>query len=222
MTDKFSQFKDVKNLWPTFVFHYKYKDFEKDKPDLIKDIYKEAGKQVKDVDSGVAEGAKYNLLESKFDFLYTNTTSIQKISQFFHESLLHMMHEGFPSTGYWRPQRKMKCIVQDSWYHITKNNGYHKVHAHPGSSWAAIFYVQTSECGENNGHNTWYNHNMHHNSRDDGGEWNFLNSSYVIPPKEGHMIIFPAWLPHDATPYRGTEDRIVISANASFVYDDEL
>ena len=59
---------------------------------------------------------------------------------------------------------------------------------------------------------------MHHNSRDDGGDWNFSNGAFVIPPTEGDLIIFPAWLPHDAVPYRGTEDRIVISANANFLY----
>ncbi len=221
MTTEFSQFERAQTLWPTFIFHYKYKDFEKDKSDLIKDIYKEADRQVKDVDSGIAEFAKYNLLESKFNFLHTDTTSIQKIKQFFYESLLHMMHEGLPSTGYWSPKKEMECLIHESWYHITKPNGYHKVHIHPGSSWASIFYVQTNECELQNGSNTLYNHNMHQNSRDDGGEWNYRYASFSIPPMEGHLIIFPAWLPHDAVPYRGIKDRIVISANANFFYGDD-
>jgi|TARA_B100000427_G_C15464552_1_gene575643 uncharacterized protein (TIGR02466 family) len=213
-----SEFDKVQTYWPTFTFHYKYKNFKKDKSDLIKDIYKESSKQEKDIDSGVAEAAKYNLLESKLSFLYTDTTSIKKVKDFFYESFMHMIHEGLPSTGYWKPRKEMKCIMHESWYHITKQNGYHRIHSHPGSSWASIFYVKTSECGISNGNNTWYNHNMHHNSRDDGGDWNFSNGAFVIPPTEGDLIIFPAWLPHDAVPYRGTEDRIVISANANFLY----
>jgi hypothetical protein len=59
---------------------------------------------------------------------------------------------------------------------------------------------------------------MHQNAKDDGGEWNYMNSSYVIPPRDGHLIVFPAWLPHDAVPYMGTEDRIVVSANVNFYY----
>lgn len=215
---EFSEYDTAHTLWPTFTFHYKYKDFEKIQADLVADIYKQVQKQETDIDSQVATNAKHNLLESKFNFLETNTPSIQNLNQFFNESLLHVMHEGLPSTGYWKPQRNMECVIGESWYHITKQNGYHKLHTHPGSSWASIFYIQTSECEVHNGSNTWYNHNMHQNAKDDGGEWNYMNSSYVIPPRDGHLIVFPAWLPHDAVPYRGTEDRIVVSANVNFFY----
>ena len=130
-----------------------------------------------------------------------------------------MMHVGFPKTKFWKPKRSMECNIHESWYHITKQNGYHRVHTHPGSSWASIFYVQTSECEENNGSNTWYNNSSYQNSGDDGYEWNSKNTSYSIPQTEGNLIIFPAWLPHDAIPYRGIEDRIVVSANANFRYE---
>ena len=213
-----SEYKTAHTLWPTFTFHYQYKGFKNLQPALIEDIYKQVKNQEQDIDSRVAESAKYNLIESKFNFLETDTFAISKLKQFFNESLLHMMHEGFPSTGYWGPERNVDCDIHESWYHITKKHGYHRVHSHPGSSWACIFYVQTNECSIKGGNNTWYNHNMHQNAKDVGGDWNYKHSSYTIPPTEGHLIIFPAWLPHDAVPYKGDQDRIVVSANVNFFY----
>ena len=87
-----SEFDKVQTYWPTFTFHYKYKNFKKDKSDLIKDIYKESSKQEKDIDSGVAEAAKYNLLESKLSFLYTDTTSIKKVKDFFYEEIHNLIN----------------------------------------------------------------------------------------------------------------------------------
>jgi hypothetical protein len=35
-----------------------------------------------------------------------------------------------------------------------------------------------------------------------------------VEPREGELVLFPAFLPHKAMPYSGTQDRIVVSFNA--------
>ena len=71
---EFSEYETAHTLWPTFTFHYKYKNFEKIQADLVEDIYKQVEKQETDIDSQVAIQAKHNLLESKFNFLQTKQT----------------------------------------------------------------------------------------------------------------------------------------------------
>ena len=216
-----AQFDTYNILWPTFVFHYKYENYKQDKNQLVDTIYKEAEKQKRDVDSGVATHLKSNLKESDFNFLNIDNPAIHKLKKFFEQSLSHLVTQGFPSTGYWQPKRPMSCTIRESWYHITNDKGYHLTHVHPGTSWGAIFYAQSSECDLDsmNGTNTWFNFNTHQGTKDDGAEWFEQHYSYTKPPTEGDLILFPGWIPHDAAPYAGEEDRIVVSANTNFYYE---
>ena len=51
--------------------------------------------------------------------------------------------------------------ASDSWYHITKDKGYHDCHTHSFSPWCGIFYVDKgdSDSESRNGINRFYNNN---------------------------------------------------------------
>ena len=36
-----------------------------------------------------------------------------------------------------------------------------------------------------------------------------------VLPRAGQLVVFPAWLPHQAMPYQGQRDRLIVSFNAS-------
>lgn len=43
--------------------------------------------------------------------------------------------------------------------------------------------------------------------------WFFDKFKFSIPPKEGHLIVFPGWMNHSVSKNRGTEIRISIAGN---------
>jgi hypothetical protein len=36
-----------------------------------------------------------------------------------------------------------------------------------------------------------------------------------IAPESGKLVVFPSWLPHQAMPYVGQRDRLIVSFNGS-------
>ena len=44
----------------------------------------------------------------------------------------------------------------------------------------------------------------------------YLQSAHLdVAPLPGQLVVFPSWLPHQAMPYAGEADRIIVSFNAS-------
>tara|TARA_S200000501_G_scaffold307573_1_gene296751 strand:- start:398 stop:1048 length:651 start_codon:yes stop_codon:yes gene_type:complete len=213
--------KDTATLWPTYIFTYEYKDFQSDlKDELVAEIYKQAEKQRKDINSGVAESLKSNLKESHFSFFNSHKEPIVKLKQFFIDSLNNMISVELPKVDAWKPTRELEPKIFDSWYHIANNGGFHDVHLHSRTSWAGIFYVQSDECTFEglNGINNFFNFDTNKNILDAGAEWTERLGHFRAEPKEGNLILFPGWVPHNATPYKGNQDRIVVSVNTQILY----
>ena len=215
-----SNFQNCDIIWPTLIFHYNYENYDTDKDELIKEIYAKSKKQQHDIESNVTPHLKENLKESKFNLFEADTPAISKLREFWANSCKHLISQGLPNSGVWRLEenKQITFSIQESWYHITNNKGYHLAHTHP-FSWAGIFYVQAQNCNEKNGYNTWYNWNQIHSDPSDiGNDWATDNTRYQIKPQEGSLVLFPGWVPHDALPYQGDKDRIVVSANTKFMY----
>lgn len=100
----------------------------------------------------------------------------------------------------------------DSWFHITKDGGYHDHHTHSGSAWSGIFYVDIGESNYEsaNGINRFY---APFEAPMILG-LNAINCNYFdVDPQDGKLIICPGFIPHSALPYYGDKDRIVIAFN---------
>ena len=109
--------------------------------------------------------------------------------------------------------------IVDSWFHITNSGGYHVPHDHRTYSWGCIYYLQTDECrpadknNYSNGINHFYSPFEDKGRVIKGQEWNYKSGVWLSNPFEGHLIIFPGFIKHDASAYTGKNDRIIISAN---------
>lgn len=214
--------KALFTLWPTFVSIYEYKDFWLDKSKIQQCIELEEQSQEHDIDSGVAVDIKRNLKESKFDFLTKKDQYpvLEKLNQFFVDSIWHCVSQGIPSVNpnyTIDPNLNPEVIIGESWYHKTNNNGYHGPHYHVGWSWGGIFYVNSKECDADNGLNRFYNPIANLGIGDIGSAYNMSPSVFDLPATEGTLVLFPAWLLHEAKPYNGDEDRTVISFNSVVV-----
>lgn len=76
--------------------------------------------------------------------------------------------------------------------------------------------MQSSECKleNDNGVNRWHNSNANLGPGDIGAMWVNSNSIYRVAPEEGTLVMFPAWMWHEGTAYKGEEDRMLISFNS--------
>ena len=104
--------------------------------------------------------------------------------------------------------------IAHSWYNIQQKGGFLRDHNHGNSAVSIALYINVDDRSSNL---TFRNPNPLVSFF-----WSPLNvqknnySEHVINPKNGDMYIFPSWLNHGSTNINETENRTVISANASW------
>lgn len=176
---------------------------------LMKDVFKDPN------DNGIGphkQRHKVNLIESNPN-LFDDTTndSLNKVKEFCYYTIGNVIMEANKAkdinTSNW--------IINftDSWFHITKDGGYHDYHTHLGSAWSGIFYVDIGESNIEtaNGINRFYNpfplmpQMLGLNA--------LTANNFEIVPQDGKLVMSPGFLPHCAVPYKGKKDRIVIAFN---------
>jgi uncharacterized protein (TIGR02466 family) len=110
------------------------------------------------------------------------------------------------------------------WANVNRTGHGNEFHSHPGSFWAAVYYVDDGGIA---------------NDASLGGELEIMDprapgvamyapqlafnvpgglsvgANEVVRPKPGLMVMFPAWLLHQVRPYKGSAERISIAFNLS-------
>ncbi len=108
------------------------------------------------------------------------------------------------------------------WANVNRRGDANEFHAHPGSFWSAVYYVDDGGIGDDPAL---------------GGELEFMDprgpgvamhapnlafatpgglsigANETIPPKAGRLVMFPAWILHQVRPYRGAAERVSIALN---------
>ncbi len=122
--------------------------------------------------------------------------------------------------------RKLKVGIEGMWFQCSRENAFHDVHTHGNCSWSAVYIVQIDDAeqrvthpvyGHANGVTRLYGPPFSHL----GGAYVDLGNAYLQPPHfdvepvAGQLLLFPSWLAHQALPYDGEQERIIISFNAS-------
>jgi uncharacterized protein (TIGR02466 family) len=172
-------------------------EFEQHKQTIIDICLREEKPNV--IESGVAPSIKTNLWESNFDFL-TKHKELQELNTWLNVSVNRFVN--------YVNRRDHKMTITESWAHVTRPNGYHGPHRHPGSTWSGIFFVD-ADYTEDSG-TTLFNHfNM---PRYPGYE--FFEEHTEINFNPGSLVIFPSTMMHYAKPYLGKDRRIVIAFNS--------
>ena len=158
------------------------------------------------IESEVAFGLKTNLIESKFDFFNHDVDIVKSTAYWIGDCLKKTINTIQMETIDYR------INFNESWYHITKTNGMHEPHIHPGCSWCGIYYIQS---GDNDSGHTVLENPIKSTYIDHGNL--FLNNMNIvrIKPEDGMLVVFPSCLNHYQALYEGVEDRIVVAFNST-------
>lgn len=209
----------VKQFWPTTFYQRSWLEHAARASALIECLYALKAKATTNIASGVAPAAKsaQGLFESDFDLFDVSDANLQALRRFCDEAVrLAVAHV---HGGRFDPAR-LRVEFRDSWFHITNGGGFHDAHGHGGCSWCGIYYVRAGESGHRDGTGAPNGGNRFYSPFGSGGAYRdagneYLNFNYIDPPpRDGNLILFPSYLWHSGLPYRGDNDRIVISFNA--------
>tara|TARA_S200000501_G_C20860324_1_gene759478 strand:+ start:2564 stop:3217 length:654 start_codon:yes stop_codon:yes gene_type:complete len=204
---------DIKQnmLWPTMLFEMQMPDYDSIKKDLVTYIKTCKVEEVPTSGIGPFEQMHKKFLDESYPTLFNNDDSevLNNVKDFCMNLTLDIaknVNSSHVDTSNWIIR------ASDSWYHITKDKGYHDCHTHSFSPWCGIFYVDKgdSDSDTRNGINRFYNTN-NFNILGAGNE--YYGDYFDVQIEDGKLIVFPGNLPHSALPYYGKKDRIVISFN---------
>jgi hypothetical protein len=121
---------------------------------------------------------------------------------------------------------ELKVGIEGMWFQISSAGAFHDVHTHGNCSWSSAYIVQVDDpqqraahpvYGAANGVTRLYGPNFSAL----GGAFVDVGNAYLQPPSldieplAGQLLLFPSWLAHQAMPYDGEKDRVIISFNAS-------
>ena len=149
------------------------------------------------------------------------------------EQLVDFLVDGLRQTVVLANQRAwpearpgLQIALRGIWFQTSNQGSHHDIHTHGNCSWSGVYCVQVDAAtsreahpvfGSANGVTRFYGP---HFNRLGGAHMDFGNAylqsaHFDVPPIPGQLVVFPAWLPHQAMPYQGEADRIIVSFNAS-------
>jgi len=120
----------------------------------------------------------------------------------------------------------LQIALRGVWFQMSNQGSHHDVHTHGNCSWSGVYCVEVDEeqvrtrhpaLGALNGVTRFYGPHFNHlgGAHMDFGNA-YLQAAHIdIAPLPGQLVVFPSWLPHQALPYVGETDRIIVSFNAS-------
>jgi uncharacterized protein (TIGR02466 family) len=120
----------------------------------------------------------------------------------------------------------LQIALRGIWFQMANQGSHHDIHTHGNCSWSGVYCVQVDAQSQRmahpllsatNGVTRYYGPHFNHlgGAHMDFGNA-YLQSAHIdIEPQPGQLVIFPSWLPHQAMPYDGQQDRVIVSFNAS-------
>lgn len=107
----------------------------------------------------------------------------------------------------------------EMWANVSPAGASNQMHAHPGSFWSAVFYVDDGGDGEGGAlvlldprfpTNRITAPDIAIGERPEAGQ---PLSQVLIRPEIGKLVVFPSWLMHAVRPHSGPRERISIAMN---------
>ena len=100
------------------------------------------------------------------------------------------------------------------WANINPPNAMNRAHIHPNSLWSGVYYVKTlPNSGDLKIDDPRAAASMSRPRQKEGPTPSRLWRETHFKPKNGRLIMFPAWLTHCVDPNKSNENRISISFN---------
>ncbi|MBC7717484.1 MAG: hypothetical protein H7143_11145 [Pseudorhodobacter sp.] len=130
-------------------------------------------------------------------------------------------HAAWPTGGL-----SLRVAMEGMWFQTSQGGSFHDVHTHGNCSWSGVYCVQVDDDALRITHPTYGSHNGVMRLYGPpfaqlGGAHVDRGNAYLQPPHvdvaptPGQLVIFPAWLAHQALPYDGLRERVIVSFNAS-------
>jgi uncharacterized protein (TIGR02466 family) len=106
-------------------------------------------------------------------------------------------------------ETEMDLVFDNAWININKTGDSNKTHCHPLSSMSAVFYLKSKE---DSGNIVFKNPTLIEHYPINGHNKHFW-AAYWLPPVQGRLYIFPAYLEHWTNQNQNKEDRISLALN---------
>ncbi len=208
-------------LWPTPIGIHRYPEAAEVNPLLVSTFAQ--GRAAMERQRGEAPGPFF---ASDDDLLHrVKLSEWQDFVRFLVDSIgetaQQANHDAWAGQGL-----ELQVGIEGMWFQVSREGAFHDVHTHGNCSWSGVYIVQIDEpqrrashpvYGAANGVTRLYGPTF--NAL--GGAFIDAGNAYLMPPHQdiapvaGQLLLFPSWLPHQAMPYSGEADRIIISFNAS-------
>ncbi len=131
------------------------------------------------------------------------------------------------NVGVWPAQGlDLRISLDGMWFQMSNGGAFHDVHSHGNCSWSGVYCVQVDPqerrvshptYGPANGVTRFFGPRFERlgGARIDMGNAYLQDAHLDFDPVPGQLLIFPSWLAHQALPYGGEQERVIISFNAS-------
>lgn len=121
---------------------------------------------------------------------------------------------------------ELQVGIEGMWFQYSHEGAFHDVHTHGNCSWSGVYMVQIDASQQRETHPVYGAANGVTRLYGPpftalGGAFVDVGNAYLMPPHHdieplpGQLLLFPSWLAHQALPYGGEKERIIISFNAS-------
>ena len=203
---------NVHTPWNTQIFVCLNPEYAPIKQGLLDFIYQYEKQSAEDNVTGFPGHIKSNLFESNSDLFDLDAPEIDSLKMFCAHATMDVVK--FVNKDVWPPDSEFSIQFHESWFHITRDGGYHDIHNHSNCSWCGIYYVELGDSGPKNGVTAFADPRAGAHGFTDFGT-RYVAGRFDIPPREGTLVIFPSYVWHSAQTYFGERDRVVVAFNAS-------
>ena len=200
-----SDSKKVHKYFAQPIFQYQLENYERHNQDLKKYIYNACSEDP----NGLSRSNQGGWHSKPFDLKDKNSAPF-----IFFQSIQKYVADVFKEYGWLYVPGKVN--LTEMWAIINKKNNFNIEHTHPNNYLSAAYYVKAPE---NCGSFIVTNPNSVSRERITASErkTEFNQNIAQIKPKEGDLLLFPAYLPHSVGMNLSDEDRIVISFNVDIL-----
>ena len=204
---------NLMQLWPTSVLVKRFAHFQKVNPALLALFYDH--KQRDQKSSGATYASHDRLLAE-----YPDNPALKDLAEFIKGSVFELAGEA--NSHVWRQHDQFDLNMTGIWFQISNDNNFHELHTHGNCSWSGVYYVQSGQSDPDaeacrgrqpNGVTRFYGPNIDISGGGHADAGNLYLQDYVFDsyPQDGKLVVFPAHLKHMVFPYRGEDDRVVVS-----------
>lgn len=176
------------------------------------------GDAYRNTDAVVAQ--PQGLYESRFEFFARQEQAVVQLRTFCWAALGDFIRN--LNTALEAGQDNLR-ISSQTWFHVTRNGGHFGYHNHPMASWSGVYCVDSGSPDPdvpNNGTLTFPHPMVAANAYLDVANstmrWPFSQGNFGLDLVPGQLVLFPSWLGHYVTPFRGASPRITVAFNAWF------